>query len=118
MWTLTSYRAIALSLLLAAVGCSAPSNSSSTSSSTVSSDMTSAVGTPSQAIIIDGSITVYPISDEVAKEYQVVEYTTLPEEAYAIAHQHFQERKVGTVFDGQSRTGLTIEELLKEEAAF
>lgn len=70
MWTFTSSRAIALSLLLAAVGCSAPSDSGSTSSSTTSSDTASAAETTSQAIVIDGSSTVYPISDEVAKEYQ------------------------------------------------
>jgi phosphate transport system substrate-binding protein len=49
---------------------------------------------------------------------QVVGYTSLPEEAYAIAHEHFTKRKVGTVFDGEARFGLTIEELLKQEAEF
>ncbi|MGF1512892.1 MAG: PstS family phosphate ABC transporter substrate-binding protein [Elainellaceae cyanobacterium] len=48
----------------------------------------------------------------------VVGYTALPEEAYAIARDHFINRKVGTVFEGESQFGLTIEELLKREAEF
>ncbi|MGK7908157.1 MAG: hypothetical protein AB4040_13160 [Synechococcus sp.] len=48
----------------------------------------------------------------------VVGHTTLPAEAYAIAHEHFMDRRVGTVFAGEARTELTIEELLDEEAAF
>ncbi|MGF1538318.1 MAG: PstS family phosphate ABC transporter substrate-binding protein [Elainellaceae cyanobacterium] len=49
---------------------------------------------------------------------QVVGYTALPEEAYAIARDHLMNRKVGTVFDGESQFGLTIEALLKREAEF
>lgn len=64
MWTFPSSRAIALSLLLAAVGCSAPSNP------TTSTENVSTGDSATQSIVIDGSSTVYPISDEVAKEYQ------------------------------------------------
>ena len=48
----------------------------------------------------------------------VVGYTALPEEAHAIAHEHLKNRKVGTVFEGEARFDLTIEELLKQEAEF
>lgn len=47
-----------------------------------------------------------------------VGYTALPEEVYAIAQDHLIQRKVGTVFKGEARFDLTLEELLKEEAAF
>jgi phosphate transport system substrate-binding protein len=48
----------------------------------------------------------------------VVGYTSLPEEANKIIYDHFVERKVGTVFDGQSQFDLTLEELLRKEAEF
>jgi len=51
------------------------------------------------------------LSDEVG-------YVPLPDAAYTIAQQHLSDRKVGTVFNGQSQTNLAIEELLKREAAF
>lgn len=62
MLTLTPSKAIVLSLLLAVIGCSAPPESTQSEQSAVSA--------PSKAIAIDGSSTVYPISDEVAKEYE------------------------------------------------
>ena len=49
---------------------------------------------------------------------QVVGYEPLPDEAYAIAFDHFQNRRVGTVFDGKAQPGLTIEALLQKEAQF
>jgi phosphate transport system substrate-binding protein len=48
----------------------------------------------------------------------VAGYTVLPEEAYKIVHGHLIDRKVGTVFDGEARFDLTIEELLQKEAEF
>lgn len=48
----------------------------------------------------------------------VVGYTALPDEAYAIAREHFINRKVGTVFDGKARFDLTLEELLNQKAKF
>ena len=49
---------------------------------------------------------------------QVVGYTSLPVEAYALVHEHFTNRRVGTVFAGESQFGLTIEDLLQREAEF
>ncbi|ASC70859.1 Putative substrate binding domain of ABC phosphate transporter [Halomicronema hongdechloris C2206] len=49
---------------------------------------------------------------------QVVGYVPLPDQAYALALDHFQGRQIGTVFDGQAQPGLTIEALLQKEAAF
>lgn len=49
---------------------------------------------------------------------QVAGYMALPQEVYAIAHNNFMERKAGTVFKGESRINLSIEELLRQEAAF
>lgn len=48
----------------------------------------------------------------------VVGYTALPAEVYTIAHEHLMNRKIGSVFGGESRFDLTIEQLLKEEAEF
>ena len=45
-------------------------------------------------------------------------YEPLPNEAYAIALDHFTNKKVGSVFDGKAQPDLTIEELLEKEAAF
>jgi phosphate transport system substrate-binding protein len=45
-----------------------------------------------------------------------VKYVPLPARAYEIAMDHFQKRKVGTVFGGIAEVGVTIEELLKREA--
>ncbi|MEO1400493.1 MAG: PstS family phosphate ABC transporter substrate-binding protein [Cyanobacteria bacterium J06635_1] len=45
-------------------------------------------------------------------------YEPLPNEAYAIALDHFQNQKVGSVFDGKAQPDLTIEQLLEKEAAF
>ncbi|MFE4106304.1 hypothetical protein [Almyronema epifaneia] len=48
----------------------------------------------------------------------MVGYVALPSEAYRLALKHFQNRKVGSVFDGTSQPNLTIEELLQKEAKF
>jgi phosphate transport system substrate-binding protein len=47
-----------------------------------------------------------------------VGYEPLPNEVYGIALEHFQQRKVGTVFDGKAQPDLTIEALLEKETAF
>lgn len=48
----------------------------------------------------------------------MVGYTALPEAGYLIAQDHLSNRKVGTVFGGESSFDLTIEELLRKEAEF
>ena len=45
-----------------------------------------------------------------------VKYVPLPPQAYIIAHEHFHNGKLGTVFQGTSAVGLKIEELLKRES--
>lgn len=47
-----------------------------------------------------------------------VGYEPLPNEAYAIALNHFTEQKIGSVFEGKAQPNLTIEQLLEKEAAF
>ena len=49
---------------------------------------------------------------------QVVGYVPLPDEAYNIGLAHFEDGKVGTVFGGEARPDMTIEELLELERAF
>ncbi|HBZ31094.1 MAG TPA: phosphate ABC transporter substrate-binding protein PstS family protein [Nitrosomonas nitrosa] len=44
-----------------------------------------------------------------------VKYFPLPSEAYQLNLDHLRERKVGTVFEGESKINLNIEELLKLE---
>ena len=44
-------------------------------------------------------------------------YVPLPAPAYAMALQHFQAGKIGTVFRGASAIGLKIEDLLQREAS-
>jgi len=46
-----------------------------------------------------------------------VKYIALPKKAYDTATEHFNKGKLGTVFNGHTGIGLTIEELLKKEAA-
>jgi phosphate transport system substrate-binding protein len=45
-----------------------------------------------------------------------VKYVPLPTKAYSMAMEHFQKKKLGTVFGGKPEVGVTIEELLKREA--
>ncbi|MDC0832700.1 PstS family phosphate ABC transporter substrate-binding protein [Geitlerinema sp. CS-897] len=49
---------------------------------------------------------------------KVVGYVALPDEIYNIAYEHLSDRKVGTVFGGESQLNLKIEELLQKEADF
>jgi len=46
-----------------------------------------------------------------------VGYVPLPDEAYKLAWKHYTEKKMGTVFGGHSKVGITVEELLSMEAA-
>jgi phosphate transport system substrate-binding protein len=45
-----------------------------------------------------------------------VKYVPLPASAYTTALEHFHKGKVGTVFGGEAKVGLKIEDLLKREA--
>jgi phosphate transport system substrate-binding protein len=45
-----------------------------------------------------------------------VKYVPLPAKAYALAWEHVQKGKKGTVFGGIAEVGVTIDELLKREA--
>lgn len=49
---------------------------------------------------------------------KVVGYEPLPDEAYGLGLQHFEDRRKGTVFAGESKPRLTIEELLQLDAEF
>lgn len=44
-----------------------------------------------------------------------VQYVPLPAKAYDLAKKNLESGKLGTVFEGHSEVGLTIEELLKKE---
>lgn len=46
-----------------------------------------------------------------------VAYIPLPAEAYKLATERFEQRKLGTVFGGKEQVGLKIEDLLRSEAA-
>jgi len=45
-----------------------------------------------------------------------VGYVPLPKHAYALALKHYNDRKLGTVFGGEAKVGITIEQLLSMEA--
>jgi phosphate transport system substrate-binding protein len=45
-----------------------------------------------------------------------VQYVPLPAKAYSTAMDHFQKRRIGTVFGGKEAVGLRIEELQQREA--
>jgi len=45
-----------------------------------------------------------------------VKYIPLPAKAYALNIQHFNQKKLGTVFDGNAAVGVKIEDLMKREA--
>lgn len=53
-------------------------------------------------------------SARIAKE---VKYVPLPAKAYTMALDHVNKGKKGTVFGGKNEVGITIEELMKREAA-
>ncbi|HBE20482.1 MAG TPA: protein sphX [Cyanobacteria bacterium UBA11149] len=44
-----------------------------------------------------------------------VQYIPLPDQAYQLAGQHFNNKKLGSVFVGRSTVGISIEELLRLE---
>lgn len=52
---------------------------------------------------------------QAAQLVEQVKYVPLPVQAYALALDHFDKHKVGTVFHGASSVGLRIEDLLKRE---
>ncbi|MEH2531241.1 phosphate transport system substrate-binding protein [Bradyrhizobium sp. AZCC 1588] len=45
-----------------------------------------------------------------------VKYLPLPPAAYATAHKHFKEGRVGTVFGGVPEVGVSIDDLMKRDA--
>jgi phosphate transport system substrate-binding protein len=45
-----------------------------------------------------------------------VGYVPLPKNAYQLTLKHFQDKKLGTVFGGHAKVGITIDELLSMEA--
>lgn len=53
---------------------------------------------------------------EAPKLVKEVSYVPLPAKAYAIGLAHVKNRKLGTVFGGESEVGMKIEELLAREA--
>lgn len=96
--------------------------------------------TPNKKSVIDG--TYYPLSRPIFvyvneasyKKAEVKEFVTfllkdsaalaeqvgliaLPTKAYSAAQDHLTKGKVGTVFGGHSEVGLTIDQILKKEAA-
>ncbi len=47
-----------------------------------------------------------------------VKYVPLPAQAYTMALENFQKKKLGTVFAGHSEVGLKIDQLLQKEAKY
>ena len=43
-------------------------------------------------------------------------YLPLPKQAYAVAMKHFNEGRLGSVFAGTAKIGITIDQLLAMEA--
>jgi phosphate transport system substrate-binding protein len=56
--------------------------------------------------------------DNVGRLAKEVNYVPLPPEAYAVVRRHLAEGRVGTVFNGEPATAVSIEKLLAKEAAF
>lgn len=54
-------------------------------------------------------------ADELVKE---AGYFSLPEKAYQMNTVHFYQNKTGTVFAGETQTGVTIPQLLRKKALF
>lgn len=52
------------------------------------------------------------------KKSATVGYIPLPKEAYRINSTHFYQGKFGTVFGGEAKFNLTLDELLRQEAKF
>ncbi|WP_413558045.1 PstS family phosphate ABC transporter substrate-binding protein [Bdellovibrio sp. HCB209] len=55
--------------------------------------------------------------DKAAEMAKQVQYIPLPAAAYKTAKEHLTKKKTGTVFAGEAHVGLTIEQILKKEAA-
>lgn len=55
--------------------------------------------------------------DEIATLAREVDYVPLPPEAYQVIEKHLADGKVGTVFNGEPATAVTIEDLLEREAS-
>jgi phosphate transport system substrate-binding protein len=45
-----------------------------------------------------------------------VKYLPLPDSAYATAHKHFKDGRLGTVFGGVPEVGVSVDELMKRDA--
>jgi phosphate transport system substrate-binding protein len=45
-----------------------------------------------------------------------VKYLPLPDAAYATAHKHFKDGRLGTVFGGVPEVGVSVDELMKRDA--
>lgn len=69
-WKLVRGLAIALSLSTVVMSCSSPNANVASPDGTTGSESSQAQQPVSQSISIDGSSTVYPLTDEAAKEYQ------------------------------------------------
>ena len=50
-----------------------------------------------------------------SKLIKQVKYIPLPDRAYKLAEERFARRVIGTMFGGESRVGMKIEDLLKLE---
>ncbi len=53
----------------------------------------------------------------VAKLAAEVQYVPLPADAYTTIAKHVADGKLGTVFNGEAATSVTIEDLLKREVS-
>ncbi|QDK46336.1 protein sphX [Bdellovibrio sp. ZAP7] len=53
--------------------------------------------------------------DKAAEMAKQVQYIPLPANAYKTAKEHLTKKKTGTVFGGEAKVGLTIEQILKLE---
>jgi len=79
---------------------------------------------PQATIKIDGSSTVYPITNAIAAEFQApktvssVGYIPLPADGYHLAKIQLDKGEVGTVFGGKAELNVTIEELLRKQATY
>jgi phosphate transport system substrate-binding protein len=59
----------------------------------------------------------FMLSTQGSKLVSEVGYVALPTSAYTLALSHFNNRKLGSVFGGVAKVGITIEQLLAMEAA-
>jgi phosphate transport system substrate-binding protein len=59
----------------------------------------------------------FMLSTQGSKLVSEVGYVPLPTSAYTLALKHFNDRKLGSVFGGVAKVGITIDQLLAMEAA-